>query len=222
MKRRFLILISLLTVSFFSIYFTASTDEKDYGNVKVLVLMPKYYGANTILLLDNIKKIGWEVTTCGISKSVEPCTWAAGLNMPVFTTDLETSEITDITQYDVLILPNASWRSSPKAIWNDVIENEHAMSLIKDAVDNNIVVYAACSAPRVLASGGLLNGVNMTGEVTFQKEFTDAGANYLGPNILPVIDKNIITSTRGMFYYNEIYEAVSTALEQTKSLRKKN
>ncbi|MFH1196980.1 MAG: DJ-1/PfpI family protein [bacterium] len=216
MKKKLFIVLILLILTFFSLYFKPAETATINKNINVLVLLPKYYGANTMLVLDDMEEFGWEVKTCGIEKNITACSWAGGVGLPTLSVDLLVPEVTDITQYDVLVLANASWRSHTTDIWNDVMLDETAMNLIKTAVNNNIVVYAPCSAPRVLAAAGLLNGVKITGVDQYANEFTAAGANYVGPNILPVIDKNIVTSTRGMYYHYEICEAISTALEQLK------
>ena len=216
MTKKILIIITPLILGFLSLYFTPEKSKLSSGNINVLVLMPKYYGANTMLLIDDMEESGWEVKTCGIEKNMAACGWANGLGLPTLSVDLLVSEVTDITKYNILVLANASWQSYTKDIWKEVIENEAAMNLIKAANTNNLVVYAPCSAPRVLAAAGILNGIKITGVNQYQTEYTAAGANYIGQNIMPVIDKNIVTSTRGMYYHNEICEAISTSLEQLK------
>ncbi|MCP4580127.1 MAG: DJ-1/PfpI family protein [candidate division Zixibacteria bacterium] len=181
-------------------------------NVKILLLMSNNYGANHYLDRDNFEEFGWDVTTAGLSQTVSPCPLYAGpLGCPPIIVDFHVLEITDITQYDVLALMPVSWRAGNPH--SDLLGSPETLDLIAEAVDSGLVVYAHCSGPIVLAAAGVLEGVNITGRPEYQAEYLAGGANYLGSNVLPVIDGNIVTSTRGMYYHEANCQAIATALE---------
>jgi putative intracellular protease/amidase len=200
---------AVLICLFFTIL-TASMTKAE--NIKVLLIISNNYGANYYLKYDDFEQFGWEVTTAGVTRTVNPCPLYAGpLGCPIITVDTLISEITDISQFDVLALAPASWRAGNPH--GDLLASQEALDLIVAAVDSGLVIYAHCAGPRVLAAADVLQGVNITGRPEYQSEYTAAGAIYLGNSIPPVIDGNIVTSTRGLYFHEQNCEAVATALE---------
>ena len=186
------------------------------SKVEVLILMPHNYGANTYLDNDNFEQFGWNVTTAGVTRNVQPCTAYAGpLGCPTVKVDYLVSEITDITKFDCLVIMHAT-RWSATLPYTDVINSQAAIALVKTAVDSGVVVAAFCSGVRVLAAADVLDGKTITGHPQFQSEYIAAGANYLGTNLPPVIDGNIVTCVRGQSYNIKNCEAIATAIEDTR------
>lgn len=107
----------------------------------------------------------------------------------------------------------ASWRSGNS--YNDLISSLQTLNLIAEADQQNRVLYATCAGPRVLAAADVLQGVKVTAITQIAQELTAAGAIYLGPDTLPIVDSNIVSSTRGMYYHTQNMEAITQALEST-------
>lgn len=192
---------------------TESKVNNQMTNINVLAVIPNNFGANTFFNLDNIELFGWNVTLTGLTDIVQPCPGAnSSFRIPEFHVDILIENIVDISYYDVLAIMPAFWRSGDA--YGDLINSMNTLNLISSAKDNGLVIWATCAGVRVLAAADILNGVNVTGRKQFISEYEAAGAIYLGENIPPIIDQNIITCMRGQYWNKENIEAIATALEQ--------
>ena len=198
------------------------SENLNYSNeIKILVIIPDRFGANTFFNLDNMEHYGWNVTLAGLTETVEPCPWAhSSLGIPELTVDILIQDISDITEFNVLAIMPATWRSGEA--YGDLLDSVDTLNLISSAKTNGLVIWATCAGVRVLAAADIINGVEVTGRIQYKSEYEAAGAIYLGENIPPVIDQNIITSMRGQYWNKENIEAMSTALEQQISTVKIN
>ena len=191
----------------------ATCKNVDDGQVDVLVIIAYHWGANTFLQMDNFASMGWHVTTAGVTQDVTPCDWfKRKTGVAPFHVDHLVSEITDITQYDVLALMSATSFYGPES-YLDILGSPEAMALIRDAVDNGLAVWATCAGVRVLAAADVLQGRQVTGALRYQAEYEAAGATYLGADHAPVIDGSIITTVRGNYYHPQITQAITTVLQ---------
>jgi len=182
-------------------------------DIKALVIVPYLYGANSFLYIEKLQEMGWEITTTGLTSSVQPCFWGEALSV-----DILIPSVT-ITDYDCLVLCPAQSYASPSGAYNAILNSTEAIDLFVDANDNNMVIFATCAGVRVLAAADIINGVNITGKDYYIDEYTAAGANFLGAQIPAVIDGNIVTSTRGQYYWQQNIEAIRTAMENLISSR---
>ncbi|MBN2363295.1 DJ-1/PfpI family protein [candidate division WOR-3 bacterium] len=206
MKRNFRILTLALI-------FSALTAEPLLpDNVKALFLMPEYYGANYNLIRNSIEEMGWEIVLCAVDDTVAACTWSTSLGGYPIPVDLTTAEITDVSEYDcLLIMPASYWISDP---YGEIIDDSVSILLIQEAFSDSIPVAAWCAGVRVMAVAGIISGKDVTGHSSFSHEYTAAGANYLGPDLPPVVDGNIITCTRGQYYMLQAVIALSRMTEK--------
>ncbi len=174
---------------------------------KILILLPENYGANYHLNRDNFENFGWEVVVAGTSNNITPCpVYAQPLGCPAIVPDILVSEIIDISNYDcITIMSGSHWAGNP---CGDFISNTTTIKLIQEAVKKNIPVAAWCTGVRVLAAAAVISGKNVTGNRNYSNEYSNAGANYLGKNILPVIDGNIITCSAGDHYNKQNCNAI--------------
>jgi len=206
MKKLRIIIVGVFTI-------LLSTTLLNAQNIKVLAVMSRDYGPNTFFTLDDFEAYGWDYTMTGVNERINPCPLFDGL-IPL-TMEVLVSEITDITEYDVIAIMPASWRSQADAVYTDLLESPEAIQLIKSAIDSGLVVYATCAGVRVLAAAGVISGKNVVGTSNFKNEFEAAGATYLGNDSPPVIDGNIVTSVRGQYYHIHNCQAIATALENS-------
>lgn len=182
-------------------------------NNKVLMLIPKHYGTNHYLNVETLQSFGWEVITAGLTKSVKPCPYAG---IPNLTVNTLITEINSITDFDCIYLNQMNWRSTGNTddAYADFLASAEVISLLKEANSAQKIIYATCAGVRVLAKADIISGRNITGRDQWEQEYLDAGANYLGNGIAPVIDGNIVTSTRGQYYFVQANEAIKSALEK--------
>ncbi len=183
-------------------------------DVKALVVVPYLFGANSFLSIEKLHEMGWEITTTGLTNTVQPCFWGDPLSV-----DFLVSEVTNITDYDCLILCPAQSYASPSSAYSTILNSTAAMDLFVNANANGLVIFATCAGVRCLAAADIINGVNITGKDYYINEYTAAGANFLGSGIPAVIDGNIVTSTRGQYYWQQNIEAIRTAMENLISSR---
>jgi putative intracellular protease/amidase len=166
---------------------------------KVLVLLPDKYGANFNLNYDNFRNLGWSITIAGTTKTIKPCpVYAAPLGCMPVKADLLISDIENTDGFDcIAVMSGSHWARNP---CGDIIADTSSIRLIQEAVKKNKVVIAFCTGTRVLAAADVIKGRKVTGNWNYEQEYLKAGADFMGKNIPPVIDGNIITCTAGDFY----------------------
>lgn len=205
MKKSIIITMLFLAVGF---------GQKNTGNIKVLALVPNYYGANYYLVMDNFERFGWDVTTAGVRTLLQPCASYAGpLGCPPITPDYQVSDITTITDYSAVVIMSGSWWTNQNPCY-DLMTSSETLQLLQSASDSGLVIAGMCTGVRVPGAAGLLNGRNVTGSHRYATEFTNAGATWLGRNHYPVIDSNIVTAAAGDFWNIENANSISTAIHQ--------
>ncbi|MCF7913112.1 MAG: DJ-1/PfpI family protein [Candidatus Cloacimonetes bacterium] len=181
------------------------------ANVQALFIIPDNYGANYYCYLETCSKMGWQITTAAVSEVVTPCPNYAGLlGCGNVTVDALISEINDPGEYDCIMLMSSTSVSGNPCY--DLLNDVDTLVLLGLADAEDVVIWAGCSAIRVLASAGLVNGVNVQCPTSYNGELTAAGANIVGSKIPPVIDGNIVTTMRGQYYTSQNIFAILTAM----------
>ena len=188
--------------------------SRSSGEIEVLAIYADKWGANSFFNRDDYARMGWHVTTAGLSSTVMPCNWfndSTGIG-PI-TVDVLISEITDVTAYDIIVLMPARSRkiADPYA---DLINSPETLTLLQNAVNNGVLVWATCSGVRVLAAADIIQGRKVVGKEKFQAEYEAAGAIFLGEDHPPVVDGPVITTVRGMYYHHHNNQAIALAFEQ--------
>ncbi|NDJ78639.1 MAG: hypothetical protein GYB65_20510 [Chloroflexi bacterium] len=181
--------------------------------VEVLVVVPNYYGANLYLSIDDFESFGWNVTLAGMRDVMSPCpAFAQPNDCPPLQTDMLLTEIEDVSAYDVLaLMPSRSDVTLDP--YGEILEDPALLDLIAEAVDAGLVVFAPCAGTRVLAAAGVIDGKQVTGNTVFYDEYVAAGGVFVANNPPPVIDGNLVTVVRGLYYHEENSNAVAIALE---------
>ncbi len=193
---------------------TAAPAARDRvpGEVNVLLLVCSQYGANTNLLRDQMELLGWNITVTGIAPTVSRCTWGGPM-----TVDKLIGEISDITAYDILaIMPARAYSGTSHA---QLLNSPAALAFVAQAADSGLLVCAFCGGTRVLAAAGLLQGVRVTGHPNYLQEYLDAGAIWMGQPVPPVLDGNILTSTRGQYYCHQVVDLMASAVDSIRTTR---
>jgi len=204
-KMVFVLLLSIIVLS---------SMAQSSRNIRALFIVPNEFGANTNLNKDNFENLGWDITYAGTTEAVNSCPWAEYVGIVPFTVDSLVSEIKSAMSYDCLIITSASASSTTANPCSDLMASDDVTRLLNEAMEGGIVVSAYCTAVRVLANAGILEGVKITGNQTYLSEYESAGALFQGPKSLPVTDGNIVTSVRGDYYYIENSNAIADAVEQ--------
>ncbi len=176
----------------------------------LLVVIPDHYGANTNFCLDLFRSWGWNVTTAGITQSVQPC----HSDLPVFQCDTILDSLSSADSFQAVAIMPSSWRYQPNP-YGDITSNPHSMALLENAVAD-MPLWLTCVGPRIPALGDFLQGVEIQGQPgssgEYLQEYLAAGAVYLGIGLPPVFSENFITTTRGQYYQRENCRAILTAL----------
>jgi hypothetical protein len=189
-------------------------DPDEPNGVKALLLLPHQFGANTFLAMDDFAQFGWEMTLVGEKEEVIPCRGFSAFSEVVpETVDLLYDEVGDVGPYDVVVLMPGSQAAYPP--YGDVLESEAALGLIAQAAKGGKIVYSACLGANVLAAAGILDDVTITGPRNCEEPVEEAGGSYAGNRIPPIIDGNIVTSTRALYYHENNTSAIAIALENT-------
>lgn len=185
----------------------AASDE-----VKVLILISNLHGAYFSYLRDQMELYGWDLTFVGVTPSVGPCSWGVA-----FDVDTLVSEIADVSPYDCLLL--AQSQAYAGQAYNQLLASPEALDLVRHAVQDSLLVVALCAGPRVLAAADLIDGKRVVGYARYSQEYIDAGAVYLGDDLPPVLDGNILTCSKGVYFSHQIAEAMRAAVDSLRVVR---
>jgi len=183
-------------------------------NTRVLILLPDNFGANYSLFREVFEYLGFEITVTGLTETVQPCASYAGpLGIAPVTVDYLTSEVPDVSLYDCLAV-----MSSTQYGGNDpcaaMMDDVYSLLLLYNAEQQNKAIWATCSGVRMLAAAGVIYGCDVTGSSAFADEYTFAGGTFLGGHLPPVVDGNIITTTRGQYYMHQNCEVILSVLSE--------
>jgi len=183
-------------------------------NTKVLVLLPHNFGANFCLFMEVFEQMGFEVTITGLTTVVQPCaSYAAVHGVQPVTVEFLTSEITDVSIYDcVAVMSSTQYGGNDPCA--DIMNDIYSLLIVYTAEEQNKAIWATCSGVRMLAAAGVIEGCNVTGAAAFSNEYTYAGANFVGGQLPPVVDGNIITTTRGQYYMHQNSEVILSVLAE--------
>ncbi len=176
----------------------------------ILVFVPNTFGANSMLNLEMYERNGWQVTLAGVTQTVTPCS----ADLPTLQMDELIQNIPDIEPYDAIVIwPCRWWQGNP---YGDLIASPQALALIRQADQADKVIWSTCAGLRVLAAADIIEGVRVQGRPgtnnVFAAEYQAAGAIYLGYNLPPIIDSNIVTTTRGQLLWEMNNDAIGNAL----------
>ena len=200
----------ILSVFLFFVIFSNHLFSQE---VNILVIMPQNYGANYNFNMENFDEFGWNVTTTGITRTIQPCPSFASpsASCQPITVDTLISEIEDVTQFDCVAIMPSNWRIGNAYI--DLVNSQAALDLISTAVDSGVIVWATCAGVRVLAVADVIDGKHVVTQDAFRSEIEAAGGIFMGSDHPPIIDGNIVTTVRGQYYHVQNIEAIATALE---------
>jgi len=200
---------ALIAIFTILMLFSIVTGEE----MQVLFIVPDNYGANMHCALEMFAQIGFKVTLTGVNQTVQACpSYGGPLGCPVIIVDQLIGEIIDLTPYDVIAITSGSHFAGNPC--SDLINDPATLNLLNDALDQGKVILTECTASRVIAAADIINGKDITGHASYATEYTNAGANYLGPALPPVIDGTLVTTTRGQYYMFQDIEIAITALSE--------
>ncbi len=193
---------------------TPSPRIKRHRGVRALLILPDKYGANYFLNKDDLELLGWDITLAGLESIASPCTsFAAPHGCRGVRMDILISEIDDVSEYDVLAIMPSDRAVSSHEPYNDLLQSQETLDLITAAVEEGLVVQATCAGTRVLAAADVVDGKTVTGRSSVKGECEAAGATFIGQLPPPVIDENLVTTVRGLYYHVQNNQALATALE---------
>ena len=194
---------------------TQTDGSPEIKQINALILASRNYGLNYFLMRDIFEQYGWNVNHTGVLDTIPACPPVAKqLAVPPIIPDFPVSDVTDITDYDCLIIPpgSGSYLPVPNS-FGDLLQSAEALKLIQDAVKGGVPVYATCAGVQVLAAADVIQGKKVVGSPKFQDKYEAAGARFLGKDHPPSTEGNIITSARGLYYSVVNCQAIATALE---------
>ena len=182
------------------------------NDIHALLVLPAGLGPNWYLNADDFETYGWVLTLAGVTEMVAPCPSAVNwYGLPDIEVDVRVDALTDLSQYQVVaIMPATKKNANPYA---DLLNSPAALALLGAADQAGKSLSATCGGVRVLAAAGVLADHQVTGEAVYQAEYENAGARYLGEDLPPVIDGNIVTSQRDLYFHLDTSEAIATAME---------
>jgi putative intracellular protease/amidase len=180
--------------------------------VKVLLLVSNLHGSYFSYVLDQMETYGWDVTVVGVTPTVTPCEWGQ-----TFAVDTLVTEITDVSPYDCLLISQSAAYAGQAN--QQLLESLEALDLVRHAVQDSLLVAAICGGTRVLAAADVIEGKRVTGYVAYSQEYVNAGGIWLGADVPPVLDGNILTSAKGHYYSHQICEAMRAAIDSLRTAR---
>ncbi len=183
------------------------------GTYKILIMLSAPAGINYNLIRDQLELKGWDITVTGLTETVPQCAYAPGGAIPV---DVLIPDVSDVTEYDVLLISTSrGWAPDP---YRGIMDSPAAMALVTQAAGSNMLLAALCAGVRVLAAADVIDGVQVTGRSNFEQEYVDAGAIYLGDDVPPVLDGNVLTSVRNQLTSPLLPEIMAAAADSLRAL----
>ncbi len=196
-----LLALCLVLTVLVSLPLTESAPRRGPGEIRILMMMGDHVGGYHYFTRDVWEQYGWSLTSAGLEPTLDPCT----LGVP-FVVDTLISQITDLSDYDCLaIMQSVAWGGTSH---DDILASPEALALVQQAVAEGLLVVASCGGVRVLAAADVIDGLVVTGYDAYAQEYIDAGATYVGDNVPPVLDGNILTSAHGRYYCHQIAETM--------------
>jgi len=169
--------------------------------IKILFVMDDEFGVSYYYIRTVFERYGWNITTTALKETIISCDY--GNNNPI-DVDILLTEISDVTEYDILTIMPGNTHEGLRI-------NDSALDLIRNAVNEELIVTAWCRAVRVLAAADVIDGRNVTGNAEHQTEYEAAGATFF-ELVPPITDGNIITSVRSTFYREATCQAIADAV----------
>lgn len=186
--------------------------------VRMLLLVGDMIGANCLSggkklsILEKFDRYGWDLTIAGTADHVNPCPFAAQRGLEAPKVDCLIDAITDITQYDaVSVLPGPSHTG--------LIESEHVLRLLHQAVDEGLIVSAWCRGVRVLAAADVVRGRQIVGHEDDKEFIEQAGGMFVGQDHPPITDGNLVTGARSYYYRAKNADAIKKAVQTRQQLK---
>lgn len=176
------------------------------GEVNALLLVSENYGANYNLFRDEAEMMGWNLTTVGVTPTVNECFWGGPI-----TVDTLVTELPDLSPYDALLVTFS--RSRLADAHSQLLESPEALDLVSRAAAEGLLIVAHCAGTRVLAAAGVIDGKQVTGTPAFANEYEAAGAIYVGDVRCPVWDGNVVTSMDGQVNKERNCQVIHAALD---------
>lgn len=129
------------------------------------------------ILIDN----GLEVTTASWEKGIATGKLGSQVDVDITMEEVETSK------YDAIIYIGGP---GSKLLWDNLV----AHKIAQEAIENNKILAAICSAPVILARAGILKGIKSTCYKGDEEELKKEGAIYTGN---PVEQDGLIITAAG-------------------------
>ncbi len=178
----------------------------------MLLLVGDMIGANCLTggkklsILEKFERYGWDLTIAGTKDHVAPCPFAAERKLEAPKIDRLIDNITDVTEFDaVSILPGPSHTC--------LIESDHVLRLVHQAVDEGLVVSAWCRGVRVLAAADVVRGRQIVGHEDDKAFIEQAGGIFIGQDHPPITDENLVTGARSYYYRAKNADAIKKAVQ---------
>jgi putative intracellular protease/amidase len=178
-----------------------SAPGRGPGEVRVLMMMGDYYGGYYHFARDIWEQYGWDLTTAALVPRLTSCGLGDSVNVDTLITD-----ISDLSAYDCLAIMQSIGYNGRSH--EDLLASPEAIALVKQAVSDSLLVVAICGGTRVLAAADVIDGLVVTGYALYSQEYIDAGAEYAGDDVPPILDGNILTSAHGRYYCHQLGETM--------------
>ncbi|MBN1859566.1 hypothetical protein JW848_10265 [Candidatus Bipolaricaulota bacterium] len=182
--------------------------------VSVLILLAEPYGANSMLWLHQFERLGWDVTLTGLKETVRNC---SSLCSPI-DVDATLDHLEGIDAFDAIAVSTTpgtfSYMPVPAA---DLRGSGAALSIVREANAANLTLYTSCAGLLVFGEAGILAGRTVVCHPRIHEDPVLIGADRIpgGQSQLPIIDGNLVTSTSGRFFAQEIPEAIARSLDRS-------
>jgi len=195
--------------------------------VKILLLMDDNLGSSYEVAVGKVKSIkaqlddfGWELTEAGMKRELLPCPWGVeNYNTQPYKTDILVDDIESLEEYHALII-------LPGRDHKNLLQSPKTSVLIREAVELGMPVAAWCQGVRLLAAADVIRGKRVIGNFQHLQEYKDAGALAVeysveevdGKRVFknispPIIDGNIITTVRSLYYRDQMCQLIKNAVD---------
>ena len=186
-------------------------NQGRYG-VDLLYLMSRNYGVNYFLDRDRFEELGWNIMHSGVIDTIPPCPfYYLRFHLPSVVPEIPLSEI-DATDFDAVLMSTTSRFASPIP-FDEFLNSEPLLSLLRQAVADDVGVYSVCHASRVLAAAGVIDGKEVVCHDKWRGEIEKAGGIFKDKESPPTIAGTIVTGARDQYHSYVNTQALTTVVE---------
>ncbi len=169
-----------MAIIFGGLVFHAAEAQDLSGKHVAVIIADGFHDAETLSPVFHLRNHNVDTTFIGFEKG-----FISAYNSDVSVEIQKTLAEVDVDEFDAVILPGGG---SPAVLR----ENRDVLRFLRAFAETGRPIAGICHGPQVMASAGIVDGVELTGFSAIRNEMTEAGGIFVDREV--VVDGPFITS----------------------------